>query len=280
MTPIGETLRRERLHRKLSFSDITRQTRISPRMLEAIEANQFDRLPGQIYANSFIRQYARTLGLDETEIIGAFQRQCADHPAASAERASKRPSANAQLSALLDYIRPWLRRYSWLGLSFWLLVTLTAGAFVYRMKARDERHPTSVSMVAVAPKTVAPKAVAPVVTPTEVKPVLNVQESGPAPPILVAFKASEPVWLSVKSDGTPAYTGTLESEQTREFDASSKMTVVVGNAGGLAVSLNGKPVGRIGDHGEVRVLQLTPEGARVVVGRRPVDPPATSDDAH
>ena len=62
----------------------------------------------------------------------------------------------------------------------------------------------------------------------------------------VAFTATEPVWVSVRSDGTRAYSGTLEGRQSREFGASKKMTVLIGNAGALEVSLNGKPVGPIG----------------------------------
>jgi hypothetical protein len=82
----------------------------------------------------------------------------------------------------------------------------------------------------------------------------------------VAFTATEPVWLSIKSDGTETYRGTLEGQQ--EFGASNRMMVLIGNAGGLGVSLNGRPVGPIGGHGEVRLLVLTPKGASVVP-RRP-----------
>jgi hypothetical protein len=80
----------------------------------------------------------------------------------------------------------------------------------------------------------------------------------------VLFAASEPVWLSIKSDGIATYSGTLEGLQSKEFDASSKMTVLVGNAGGLTISLNGNPVALRGAHGEVRSLELTPAGAHVV----------------
>jgi hypothetical protein len=84
--------------------------------------------------------------------------------------------------------------------------------------------------------------------------------------------ASEPVWVSIKSDGVPAYTGTLEGQQSREFDASGKMTVLVGNAGGLAISVNGAQVALKGAHGEVKLLELTPKGAQVVPRTSPSPP--------
>ena len=59
---IGETLRRERLKRNLDFEQISRELKISRRFLEAIENDQFDKLPGGVFAKSFVRQYARLLG--------------------------------------------------------------------------------------------------------------------------------------------------------------------------------------------------------------------------
>ena len=59
MTPVGETLRRERLKRNLDLEEISRELKISRRFLEAIEDDQYDKLPGGVFAKSFVRQYAR-----------------------------------------------------------------------------------------------------------------------------------------------------------------------------------------------------------------------------
>jgi cytoskeleton protein RodZ len=74
MTSIGETLRRERIKRNLDLNQISRETKISARLLEAIEAEQFDKLPGGVFAKSFVRQYARVLGLDEDELAAEMDR--------------------------------------------------------------------------------------------------------------------------------------------------------------------------------------------------------------
>jgi len=74
MTSIGDTLRRERIKRRLDLEGVSRELKISPRLLEAIEDERFDRLPGGVFAKSFVRQYARMLGLDEEEIVGELQR--------------------------------------------------------------------------------------------------------------------------------------------------------------------------------------------------------------
>ena len=74
MTSIGETLRRERVRRNLGLDQISRELKISPKLLYAIEAEEFDKLPGTIFAKNFVRQYARLLGLDEEEMAAEVQR--------------------------------------------------------------------------------------------------------------------------------------------------------------------------------------------------------------
>src|SRR5215813_6477036 len=73
MTSVGETLRRERLKRHLELEQISRELKISSRMLEAIEDEKFERLPGGVFAKSFVRQYARLLGLDESEMASQVE---------------------------------------------------------------------------------------------------------------------------------------------------------------------------------------------------------------
>lgn len=80
MTSFGEALRRERLKRNLGLEQISSELKISSRLLEAIEGEQFDRLPGGVFAKSFVRQYARLLGLDEEELVGQVQQALEPSP--------------------------------------------------------------------------------------------------------------------------------------------------------------------------------------------------------
>jgi cytoskeletal protein RodZ len=68
----GEQLRLAREARGISLREISEQTRISMRYLEAIEANDFKRLPGGIFNRSFIKAYARYIGYDEKAAIDAY----------------------------------------------------------------------------------------------------------------------------------------------------------------------------------------------------------------
>ena len=54
------------------------------------------------------------------------------------------------------------------------------------------------------------------------------------------------------------------------------MTALVGNAGGLGLSLNGKEIGPMGAHGEVKLLEFTAQGAHAIA--RPRQSPPPNDD--
>lgn len=73
--PVGEILRRTRLHYGQSLPDIERALRIRASQIEAIETGDFEKLPGRVYAIGFIRTYAEYLGLDGDRIVGIFKAQ-------------------------------------------------------------------------------------------------------------------------------------------------------------------------------------------------------------
>jgi cytoskeleton protein RodZ len=71
---IGEQLRLAREARGIGLREICDQTRISVHYLEAIEANDYKRLPGGVFNRSFIKAYAKCIGYDEREAIEGYTR--------------------------------------------------------------------------------------------------------------------------------------------------------------------------------------------------------------
>lgn len=78
---IGATLREARNRRKVSLSEVEAATRIRIRYLRAIEAEDWDVLPGDVYVRSFIRTYASYLGLDGERLADDYR-----HSVSTAER--------------------------------------------------------------------------------------------------------------------------------------------------------------------------------------------------
>lgn len=108
MSGIGEQLRKAREAKGLSISDIEKATKIQSRYLEAIENNDFDKLPGDFYVRAFIRQYAQIVGLDGKELLNQYQGEVANEvsqpeesPAQEEEEAPVEPAENkpARISA-------------------------------------------------------------------------------------------------------------------------------------------------------------------------------------
>ncbi len=69
----GGYLKREREMRGIALEDVARAIRLSTKKLEALEANEYDKLPHPVYVKGFIRAYARYLGLDENDTVLRFE---------------------------------------------------------------------------------------------------------------------------------------------------------------------------------------------------------------
>lgn len=65
----GDKFRKAREAKKLSLDDVSRVTKIGTRMLQAIEEEHFDLLPGGVFNKGFIRAYAKHLGLSDEEAV-------------------------------------------------------------------------------------------------------------------------------------------------------------------------------------------------------------------
>ncbi len=69
MPQFGDKFRKAREAKKLSLDDVSRVTKIGSRMLQAIEDEHFDVLPGGVFNKGFIRAYAKHLGLNDEEAV-------------------------------------------------------------------------------------------------------------------------------------------------------------------------------------------------------------------
>jgi cytoskeleton protein RodZ len=73
MGSFGENLRREREMRGVTLEEIAESTKISTRLLRALEHEQFSELPGGVFTRSFIRAYAGYLGLDAEHVLAEYR---------------------------------------------------------------------------------------------------------------------------------------------------------------------------------------------------------------
>ena len=83
------------------------------------------------------------------------------------------------------------------------------------------------------------------------------------------------MWVSAKSDGKVSFTGTMASNESRWVEANDSVLLKLGNAGGLNILLNGKPIGPVGPKGQIRTVQLTSGGFHIVPPEPPTGEPPT-----
>ncbi len=82
MPEIGPTLREARLRAKIDINEVEARTKIRAKYLRAIENEEWDLLPGEVYVKSFLRTYGDYLGLDTRQLLDDFKRRYerpADH---------------------------------------------------------------------------------------------------------------------------------------------------------------------------------------------------------
>jgi cytoskeleton protein RodZ len=81
-----------------------------------------------------------------------------------------------------------------------------------------------------------------------------------AAPFELKIKVNKESWVSIKADGKTLVNTTLAPGTERSFKASDKIEMILGNAGGVEVSYNGKPVENLSQGQDVRKMTFTPSG--------------------
>ena len=72
MSSFGEKLRVLRESHEIALDEIAESTKISKRYLQALERNEFEELPGGVFAKGYIRTYAEYLGVNPEPLLEAY----------------------------------------------------------------------------------------------------------------------------------------------------------------------------------------------------------------
>jgi cytoskeletal protein RodZ len=80
MITVGEILATARIRKRLTLEQVEKATRIRSKFLEAIESDQFDKLPPGTFARGFIKNYAAYLGISPDEAMAFYRRQSSEKP--------------------------------------------------------------------------------------------------------------------------------------------------------------------------------------------------------
>ena len=267
MNNVSETLRRERLRQGLDLQKLSDITKISTRMLQAMEMGDLSKLPGGVFTRSFFKQYAIALGLDPASVESEI-RQLSPEPQQVVEaRPNELPFTPFESSGP--------RSNSLTAASIWVVLALLGCGAVYYFAKSYQSAPaaktaesTASHQVAALPPAAVPRSekdqepsVAAAVPPAATTSAPAALGAGS---LQVVLNASEKSWVSIHVDGKLLFSGILQPNDRREINAEEKVKVVAGNAGGIDISLNGKNLETLGPRGQVRTVEITRAGAQVV----------------
>ncbi len=291
MGSFGERLRREREMRGITLEEIAEATKIGSRSLRALEQEQFEKLPGGIFNKGFVRAYARFLGIDEEQAVADYLSVCGEpqEPLAAMFAAGSESGGETDLGGEASERAPlpWRRL-----VTIAAVVLLAAIGWVgyQRWKGQQEASEPAISSteVPVPPSSAAPpQAVATTVTsdtalaqtpavgpiaanissappqPKPTKPAGQPQSvAPPSAPIMLRIRAHADAWLQITADDKIVMSAILPAASERIIRADKRVVLDIGNAGGVEITHNGKPVAPFGPEGKRKVVTFTPEGVQ------------------
>ncbi len=261
---VGQYLRQEREKKNISLESISQTTRIPLKDLEALEKDEFHRFSAPVFARGFLRTYANQIGIDPNEIIAIYEAQT-DSLSASKKTKIAPPSRNNR--PRVKYI---------IILSIFALVAIFAFSFFFSKSPAPppppspspaDSSPPRPETKAPAPEPLPPQEKEPEKIPEPVmadKPAEKITSTQPAiAPAgvekeekkerrhVLRVMASEKTWLRIRADDQPEFEVLLQPKEKGIWTARRQFKVTVGNAGGVELSFNGIPQGRLGETGEV-----------------------------
>lgn len=280
--------------RGISLDEIVATTKIGRRLLIALEEEQFELLPGGIFNKSYVRAYAKCVGIDEDAAVAEYLQAAHETPPDTRVIAQQHFSIHSN--------RP-PQRAGFPIMPVLILLVVVAGGIggwkVYqeRLVERQKREALSPAGTSLA----TPAAAVPAASNTQSTrpgPAVpqssppspsggTVQAASPTPkpiepaqtatgqpaaresaaanvsadtPFEVTIRPKEAAWVSVKSDGQYVVRGIIRPPDVKTIRATNQVVFFTGNAGAIEVAFNGKSVPLTGGANQEQVLVFDSRG--------------------
>ena len=235
----GRYLQTIRLEKKISLEQVAQQTRIGVGNLLLIEQENHEQLPAQVYVKGFLRSYAKAVGGDGDEVIRRYE-SCLD----VVQKISDPESASKGIGRGI-----WRKFLISLVLLIGIIGSSLFAVFFFR-QAPDADNPPEQNTAAEKEQAVDTQAAQQGLD-SDTKPVKSVPEKW-----LLHVAAVEETWLKIIMDEKGSNEYHLNSGDELELEAVTGFNLLIGNAGGIKLTLNDKPVPISGKSGEVVTIEL------------------------
>lgn len=309
---LGKYLKHQRESKRISLREVAKATRVREHILRAIEEDQDDLLPPATYVKGFLLAYAKYLRLDPNDVLLRYEGVLKGEPGApqspplpkSGKKVSptQPPKPKPKISSapppkaekkVPPALPPKPEKKILLNTKqAWVVAGVIVATLIvfYFFSPYSSKYPVEpVPEKPVSDEKPFPTPSPPVTATTfipEKKPAVEEKQPGVAPSVPAAaatsvpekkvlslqIKAVEVTWVSVQADDQAAKEMTFKPGEGISVQASNRIRMILGNAGGIDLILNGKPLEKFGMSGEVLILTFTSQGVEVKRHEPPKSP--------
>jgi len=234
----GRYLQSMRLEKKINLEKVSEETRIAISNLRLIEKEDLEALPDEVFVKGFLRSYARAIGADGDEAVKLYEARL------------------NMISRLADAgsFSPRSSLFAWRNLILSIIVILAVIVLtLYGVSYFQGRMPEP--EIAGAPAGSEHSKAVPSRQETDSS-VKKGATPKPLEKLVLHITAVDDTWIKVIVDNRDSKEYNLMSGAKLEMEASAGFNLLIGNAGGLELEFNGKPVTIFGKVGEVVNIQL------------------------
>jgi cytoskeleton protein RodZ len=241
---IGAELRAARESKGLTLATLAQRTRVQPRILEAIESNNLAAIPPKPFGRGFVRNYAKEVDLDPSNVVHNYFAQFPPEPAFAPDTLPA-PAARFESSS----------HWTGFGAAIAILVVLVAAAALRAPGGVPPAEPGAVGKSGAASK----PGVAPPAATTPESPAPAAAVPAAVAPVRLAFTVTRPCWVTARVDGQRVIYKIVVPGESQTLDAQREIVVRFGDAGAVQATINGRQSGPLGADGTIRDLRVGPE---------------------
>lgn len=255
METIGGKLRKAREAKGLALEDVYNQTKIHPKVLEALEQDKFSELSSSLYAKSFLKIYAQYLGLEIQELLKQYLEK-------EGLKESEQILVLGEKRLPSGYMGPHINQLK--VVASCLAVAGLCLALALRSSSPHHAAKSSTESVKQKPRIELKREQTPITSGPQ-KMASVVKKILPAikpKPLRLGIKAKEDCWIQVKSDDKVIFEDVLPRGTIEVWEAKERIDLWVGNGIAIELQLNGKPLGSPG-RGVMKDIVITREGMRI-----------------
>ncbi|MFE7898772.1 helix-turn-helix domain-containing protein [Streptomyces sp. NPDC057424] len=246
---IGSALRQARIAAGLTVDDVSSATRVRMNIVHAIEADDFSPCGGDVYARGHIRTLARAVRLDPGPLLAQYGDEHGGRPA---------PTPAAPLFEA-ERIRPERRGPNWTAAMVAAIVAVIGFVGFTMFQGDDSGNEANVAEGptpgdSASPTTKTKKPAAPKPEPSD-----SAIAAVPQDKVTVRVSAvDDESWVAAKDhNGRMIFDGLIKQGDSKTFQDSSKVQLVIGDAGVIDLFVNGKKIEENFRPGSVEHLTYT-----------------------